>query len=102
MRVTQEIIDEFDDRGFCRGRGRKLLLNKPEVWDPARENVEWEGGALMVEPWIEGFEKWNSNSGWETREGEHGWLLSLSHWSYEATGGRYLLCDLQGGRMGFG
>lgn len=50
----------------------------------------------MVEPMVPGFTKWNSNSGWVASG--HDWMQSLSHFSYHFTNGRYVLCDLQGGK----
>ncbi len=42
--------------------------------------------------------KFNSNSGWQNREfAGYELLQALSHFSYHTTGGRFVLCDLQGG-----
>ena len=53
---------------------------------------------MLVEPYIEGFEKFNSNTGWTstTRLGTVDVLGALSHYSYHVSSGQYLLCDLQG------
>lgn len=53
----------------------------------------------LVEPYIEDFEKFNSNSGWAPVTGNL-WsdvMQALSHFSYHNSGGQYLLCSLQGG-----
>jgi len=51
----------------------------------------------LREPYISGFQKWNSNSGWVNHESEVSPLMcALSHFSYHASGGNNLLCDLQG------
>ena len=53
---------------------------------------------MLIEPWIERFEKFNSNSGWttSTRHYTLSVLSALSHYSYHISGGQFLLCDLQG------
>lgn len=53
---------------------------------------------VLVEPYIEKFQKFNSNTGW-TAKNENPWtkiLQALSHFSYHASGGACVLCDLQG------
>lgn len=93
---TQRIIDDFEAQGYMQP-GRRLALNHHKV-----VNVCWPKLGpeiicpMMVEPMIENFEKFNSNSGWV--QPGHEWLQSLSHWSYHNSEGRYLLCDLQGGK----
>ena len=73
--------------------GVKINLNVPEIWVVG-------GRKCMVEPFIVGFTKFNSNTGWIKR-GTRGELLSilnaLSHYSYHVTSGQFLICDLQGG-----
>lgn len=52
----------------------------------------------MLEPFIENYEKFTSNTGWY--EDVTPWktvMQALSHFSYHATEGEYVLCDLQGG-----
>jgi hypothetical protein len=54
----------------------------------------------LVEPYIENWQKFNSNTGWFCDSGDDSWssvMQALSHFSYHSTGGGYLLCDLQGG-----
>ncbi len=52
----------------------------------------------LREPFIEGYDKWNSNSGWASNESEFADAMqALSHFSYHASGGQHVLCDLQGG-----
>jgi hypothetical protein len=58
-----------------------------------------EGKKVLVEPFIEGYEKYNSNSGWTNRAAASSTvelLSALSHFSYHVSAGQYLLCDLQG------
>jgi hypothetical protein len=91
IRHSQAIIDAFAAAGVIRVR---ILLNIPEVWvyDETGENI-------LVEPMIEKFEKFNSNTGWAPRTG-NAWseaMQALSHFSYHDSNQKFLLCDLQGG-----
>ena len=57
------------------------------------------GSKTLVEPFIEKWQKFNSNSGWNDGEATP-WsrvMQALSHFSYHATAGSCVLCDLQGG-----
>ncbi|KAI1169547.1 kinase-like domain-containing protein [Nemania sp. FL0916] len=94
MRVierTQRIIDDCHKARFI---DKRILLNRPEVWDRCHN-----GSKTLVEPMIDNFEKFNSNTGWVSPTGDV-WseaMQALSHFSYHNSGGRLLLCDLQGG-----
>ncbi|KAF3202127.1 hypothetical protein TWF191_003150 [Orbilia oligospora] len=93
---SQEIIDEFNEAGIL---NQEVYLNTPEIWKYIGRGSSKEGQKALLEPMIENFEKFNSNSGWALSE-PTGWaaaLQSLSHFSYENSGGQLLLCDLQGG-----
>ena len=69
-------------------------LNAPEV-------IQYEGTIFLLEPYIEDFTKFNSNTGWVRGGGQPGGLTelmqALSHYSYHVSSGQFLLCDLQGG-----
>ena len=61
---------------------------------------EYAGQRHLLEPFIENFQKFNSNSGVAAGAEGATWsslMQALSHFSYHSTGGRYVLCDLQGG-----
>eukprot|EP01113_Clastostelium_recurvatum_P025977 TRINITY_DN3118_c0_g1_i2.p1 TRINITY_DN3118_c0_g1~~TRINITY_DN3118_c0_g1_i2.p1 ORF type:complete len:143 (+),score=16.99 TRINITY_DN3118_c0_g1_i2:268-696(+) len=61
--------------------------------------MEDSGRPNLCEPFIISFQKFNSNSGWVDHDGTL-WnqvMQALSHFSYHSSGGRLLLCDLQGG-----
>jgi len=76
-----------------------VYLNRPAVWVFAPES-DWAGQKHLVEPFIPNYQKFNSNTG--VQMGDDGWpaaMQALSHFSYHTTGGRYVLCDLQGGVM---
>ena len=72
---------------------KPVKLNRPEVWQYTVNSK-----LILIEPYIENFRKFNSNTGWVAKE-EHPWvqiLQALSHFSYHASGGACVLCDLQG------
>jgi len=72
----------------------RIYLNLPEVW-----TGEGTGKKLLVEPFISGrYQKFNSNTGWS--DNDHPVMAALSHYSWHFSGGRYLLCDLQGSSDG--
>ncbi|CAD7944913.1 unnamed protein product [Amoebophrya sp. A120] len=86
-----------------------LKMNIPEVWmccgradDPKgriRTRVEknFGGSVVLVEPFIENFMKFNSNTGATAPEALV--AQALSHYSYHASNGEEVLCDLQGGKV---
>lgn len=92
IRRTQEIIDDFAAARVI-GSSR-ILLNTPEIWE-----YEEDGHRALIEPMIENFEKFNSNTGWAPVTG-NAWseaMQALSHFSYNNSDQKVLLCDLQGG-----
>ena len=88
---TLAIVNKFNDDGPI---DTKIVVNIPEIWERA-----CNGELSLVEPMIDNFEKFNSNTGWVPAR-TNPWLevmQALSHYSYHTTNGRLLLCDLQGG-----
>jgi hypothetical protein len=87
------IIQLFNSSRFI---AQTIRINQPEVWtylDGPRS-----GEKILIEPFIDVYQKFNSNSGWA--DGSAPWarvMQALSHFSYHASGGQFLLCDLQGG-----
>ena len=71
-----------------------------DVWQVAKSSGtprlgEW----CMVEDYIEGqWEKWNSNAGYVNTDAPTQSLHAFSHWTWAHSGGKLLLCDLQGVR----
>ncbi|KAI7909077.1 hypothetical protein M9X92_011842 [Pyricularia oryzae] len=91
IRRTQSIINNWHDEGIITQR---ILLNTPAIWE-----YEDSRHKTLVEPLIQNFEKFNSNSGWTPNDGDV-WaeaMQALSHFSYHNSGGQVVLCDLQGG-----
>lgn len=76
-----------------------IWMNKAAVW--YFQTGCRSGEPVLVEPFIENFQKFNSNNGWASdAEGWPTLLQALSHYSYHITGGQLVLCDLQGGNCG--
>jgi hypothetical protein len=89
-----DIIEKWNDAGFI---NKKITLNFPAVW-VFSEGCSLAGQKVLQEPFIENWEKFNSNSGWVNDETNWGEVMqALSHYSYHSTGGQIVLCDLQGG-----
>jgi len=75
---------------------KTIKLNKPEVWRTLGVPKE-SSPKCLVEPKITGeYVKFNSNTGYA--DDEFHTMQALSHYTYHASGGRHLVCDLQGGR----
>jgi hypothetical protein len=75
-----------------------IRVNKSTVW--VQSGGTLAGQKLLVEPYIEKFVKFNSNTGWAARSASDEWpevMQALSHFSYHHTSGKFLVCDLQGG-----
>lgn len=74
---------------------KPIKLNRPEVWEYTANNK-----LMLIEPYIEAFQKFNSNTGWAAANSDGDpWVKivqALSHFSYHASGGACVLCDLQG------
>ncbi|KAK7943545.1 kinase-like domain-containing protein [Apiospora aurea] len=93
VRTAQRIVEAWNDAGIIK---EQLYVLVPEVMSSN------DGGAReqrMVEPLIRDYEKNNNNAGWVNASPDP-WnevMQALSHFSYHATGGRRLLCDIQGG-----
>ena len=91
---AQEIINAFNEEGIIQ---ETIYLNHPGVWVFEPQST-YAGQKHLIEPFIENFQKFNSNSGYVGGSG--GWhqvMQALSHFSYHSTGGQMVLCDLQGG-----
>ena len=85
-----DLIQQWNAAGFT---DKIIRMNMPEVW----EFVD-SGQKCLQEPFIEEWQKFNSNSGWA--DDSTPWprvMQALSHFTYHASGGQFVLCDLQGG-----
>eukprot|EP00961_Rhodomonas_salina_P113891 1531860-Rhodomonas_salina.3 len=93
VQKAEQIIKQWNFAGFV---NRVIRLNIPQVWtftDGFRK-----GQKVLQEPFIENWQKFNSNSGWA--DDDTPWprvMQALSHFSYHISSGQHVLCDLQGG-----
>ena len=75
---------------------KHIQVNRPGIWEAV--SGFQEGQKHLVEPFIENWEKFNSNSAWAADGTQWGKVMqALSHYSYHVSGGQFVLCDLQGG-----
>lgn len=91
-----EMVNRFNQLGIV---NQKVKINIPEVWTFTDDCTdEWTGQMTLIEPFIDNYQKFNSNTGWSDKS--RAWsevMQALSHFSYHISGGFYVLCDLQGG-----
>lgn len=91
-----DIVNRFNQLGIV---SKIIKINVPEVWRfDDKCDDEFSDQRVLTEPYIDNYEKFNSNSGWS--DDSDGWgevMQALSHFSYHVSGGNYVLCDLQGG-----
>ncbi|KAB8211833.1 kinase-like domain-containing protein [Aspergillus parasiticus] len=91
-----EIVNRFNQLNIV---NKVVKINVPEVWYFTDDcNDEWAGQRHLCEPFIQNYQKFNSNTGWNDDSRAWGEVMqALSHFSYHISGGNYVLCDLQGG-----
>mmetsp|Transcript_28172 Transcript_28172/g.71311 ORF Transcript_28172/g.71311 Transcript_28172/m.71311 type:complete len:319 (-) Transcript_28172:321-1277(-) len=87
------LIDRFNREGTA-PRRVKVRINIPSVRTTTSPETTW-----LVEPFIHNWTKFNSNTGFCKRNaGEVDEVMqALSHFSYHASSGQFVLSDLQGG-----
>jgi hypothetical protein len=86
-----DLLTSWNQAGII---SQQIRLNKPQVW-----RMLDDGQRHLVEPYIDNYTKFNSNTGWTSRDGGD-WnkvMQALSHYTYHVSSGQFLLCDLQGG-----
>jgi Alpha-kinase family len=86
---------QYIDTTVYRGRV-SIKVNMPQVWTQTGGHLV--GQKVLREPFIANFQKFNSNSGAADLTATV--AQALSHFSYHASDGTELLCDLQGGKVG--
>jgi len=93
VKKAAEIIKKFNELHML---NKPIYVNEPEVW-VGDEGCSLAGQKMLVEPMIKGeYFKFNSNTGYAAADSEA--MQALSHFSFHHSGGKFLLCDLQGGR----
>lgn len=93
--TAMRIIDNFNKSNTI---NRHIYLNQPAIWQYSEGSGPKQGQKALVEPFIDNFQKFNSNTGWS--DDGTAWnqvMQAISHFSYHNTGGSKVLCDLQGG-----
>jgi hypothetical protein len=91
-----EIVNRFNDLNIIDKHNK---INVPDVWRFAdNRKGDWAGQSALCEPFIQKYQKFNSNTGWNDDSRAWGEVMqALSHFSYHMSGGQFVLCDLQGG-----
>jgi len=91
-----ELIKEWNAEAFV---NKMVKINQPEVWTfTYNSGHKFAGKKCLQEPFIQNYQKFNSNSGWA--DDSIPWarvMQALSHYTYHASNGTCLVCDLQGG-----
>jgi hypothetical protein len=88
-----QIVKKFNALGLL---NKPIYVNEPEVW-VGDAGCSLAGQRMLVEPMIKGeYFSFNSNTGYAAADSEA--MQALSHFSFHESGGKCLLCDLQGGR----
>jgi len=86
-----KIVQQFNQAKII---DKVVKVNLPELqYDPVM---------CAVEPYIDNWIKFNSNTGWQRGGGWAADMAALSHYSYHISSGQFLLCDLQGGEFSNG
>ncbi|KAI1498353.1 kinase-like protein [Biscogniauxia marginata] len=90
-----EIVNRFNELNIV---NKAVKINVPAVWIFLGNSGEWAGQRHLCEPFIQNYQKFNSNTGWTYDSKAWGEVMqALSHFSYHVSGGQFVLCDLQGG-----
>lgn len=94
--LALEIVEEFNRLNLI---SKVIKVNIPTIWAfTDRSPSRWVGQKTLCEPFIQNYQKFNSNSGWN--DSSTLWakaMQALSHFSYHMSRGDCVLCDLQGG-----
>ncbi|KAI8716902.1 Alpha-type protein kinase domain-containing protein [Fusarium sp. LHS14.1] len=90
-----EIVNRFNELNLI---DKDIKINVPGIWQLEAGDEEWACSKVLCEPFIQNYQKFNSNSGWNDDSRAWGEVMqALSHFSYHVSGGQFVLCDLQGG-----
>jgi Alpha-kinase family len=90
--ADQAIVVAEQWNSFC-DQGKEILISRGSL------HSSNSGIQYLVEPLIRNYEKFTSNSGW-IGDSDNNWEVrcveAFCHFSYHATGGSLLVCDIQG------
>ena len=92
VREAEKIVAAFNKTGVL--GTKRVRVNIPTICQCGYGS----GVKYLIEPFIQNFQKFNSNSGWaDTSTGAAQAMQALSHFSYHFSKREFLLCDVQGG-----
>jgi hypothetical protein len=94
MHKALDIVEQWNSHRYI---NQTIKVNMPAVWTFEEGSVN-AGHRVLQEPFIEKYQKFNSNTGWA--DSSTPWpqvMQALSHFSYHVSSGQFVLCDLQGG-----
>jgi Alpha-kinase family len=95
MEKAVELVAKWNEQCYIE---ESIRVNVPEVWTFDASDFFLEDTKVLVEPFIENYQKFNSNSGWVAPSTPWSEVMqALSHFTYHSSNGEYLLCDIQGG-----
>ena len=94
FQIADQVIKYAEQwNNFC-SNGRKILISRGDIHETDC------GTKYLVEPLIRYFTKFTSNTGWIAKEEDIGWhvqcMEAFSHFTYHASSGKKMVCDLQG------
>ena len=95
LKYVAGFYDYIEKETHFKGRV-SIKVNIPAVWKQSDGLLT--GQNMLREPFINNFKKFNSNSGATDLTAPV--AQALSHYSYHASDGNEILCDLQGGKVG--
>lgn len=100
LKVVSKSMELVRDWNAARIINTTVRVNQPQVWT-FLPGWARSGQKILIEPFIHGYQRFNSNSGWVAPGNlSKSWpaaMQALSHWTYHSTGGQLVLVDLQGG-----
>eukprot|EP00956_Cyclotella_meneghiniana_P014028 scaffold20770_cov60-Cyclotella_meneghiniana.AAC.1 len=94
MDKALDLVKEWNSKQMIE---KIVMVNIPQVWT-FNESGSLGGKKVLQEPFINNYQKFNSNTGWADTDTP--WprvMQAISHFSYHASSGQFVLCDLQGG-----
>jgi hypothetical protein len=95
MNKALDLVQQWNSHTYI---SQLIKVNLPAVWVFEPGTGQWAGKKVLQEPFIEHYQKFNSNTGWA--DSSTSWpqvMQALSHFSFHSSGGQFVLCDLQGG-----
>ena len=99
--IAQKLIDKWNCYEKIKLKKSYKILKPKVVWranHPNDNRIKKEialNECILIEDYLPGeFLKWNSNSGWTSKEQSS--MQAFCHWTYHYSDGKILFCDAQG------